>query len=685
MTEGDLLYAFYRGAFGASVNANAAEFVGLVGDKDPGGLRIIEVGAGTGTGGTIYHVLERLRQSVAGGAASKACEVYFYRYLAWLPVQSGRPLHCRLVGFGLATLDIESDPTDQGFEPESYDLVVAANVLHTTKSIKETLEHCFKLLRPGAGRERRPQGGGGGGGGTTLGYGVDVDIRGDKDEYEEPVSLIISTKPVAPKEAVPGFAVISTGTEVTESLAKTIQDHFKSAGYEATVAQWGKITKSEDDDWARLRDVILGSAGTLWITGGGAINDCPEPLKSLMVGLARAIRNKNAGACLSTLNINPASSPRFDAAKAAESVLKVAISRTTSGDGGSEVEFASRNGIVYIPRTESLADVDANLHRHEAQGEPKLVPLKGYGHPLKLTIKTPGLLDTFRPARHVPACSTHETAYKELADNWIEIEVKAVGYNFKDVLVALGNLPEFALGVHASGVVKRLGKASAFKPGDRVITSTRDAFATMLQFPAKGAIIISDRMSFEEAASMPLVFLTAYYAFVTVGRLEKGETVLIHAAAGGVGQATIQIAQRQGVGIFATVGTDGKRKLVSESYGTPEDHIFSSRDLSFATVVLRATNGKGVDVVFNSLAGKALRLSREKCLAPFGRFLEIGKADLFANTGGMSPFLDNKAYLGVNLLDFENNPTPRAVALWEATVELIHSGAVKPVQPVQPV
>ncbi|EJT76975.1 hypothetical protein GGTG_06889 [Gaeumannomyces tritici R3-111a-1] len=616
MTEGDLLYAFYRGAFGASVNANAAEFVGLVSDKDPGGLRIIEVGAGT-------------------GAAD--------RFTADSSI------------LDFATLDIESDPTDQGFEPESYDLVVAVNVLHATKSIKETLEHCFKLLRPGATAAR--------GGGTTLGYGVDVDIRGDKDEYEEPVSLIISTKPVAPKEAVPGFAVISTGTEVTESLAKTIQDHFKSAGYEATVAQWGKITKSEDDDWARLRDVILGSAGTLWITGGGAINDCPEPLKSLMVGLARAIRNKNAGACLSTLNINPASSPRFDAAKAAESVLKVAISRTTSGDGGSEVEFASRNGIVYIPRTESLADVDANLHRHEAQGEPKLVPLKGYGHPLKLTIKTPGLLDTFRPARHVPAG----------------------GRRNRDVLVALGNLPEFALGVHASGVVKRLGKASAFKPGDRVITSTRDAFATMLQFPAKGAIIISDRMSFEEAASMPLVFLTAYYAFVTVGRLEKGETVLIHAAAGGVGQATIQIAQRQGVGIFATVGTDGKRKLVSESYGTPEDHIFSSRDLSFATVVLRATNGKGVDVVFNSLAGKALRLSREKCLAPFGRFLEIGKADLFANTGGMSPFLDNKAYLGVNLLDFENNPTPRAVALWEATVELIHSGAVKPVQPVQPV
>jgi hypothetical protein len=121
-----------------------------------------------------------------------------------------------------------------------------------------------------------------------------------------------------------------------------------------------------------------------------------------------------------------------------------------------------------------------------------------------------------------------------------------------------------------------------------------------------------------------------------------------------------------------------------EQYGIPEDRIFNSRDTSFVKGLLRATDGQGVDVVLNSLAGEALRLSWTDCLAKFGRFLEIGKADLFANTGlDMKPLLDNKSYIGVNLLDFENNPTPRAVALWQDTAKMIHDGTIKPIAPLQ--
>jgi NADPH:quinone reductase-like Zn-dependent oxidoreductase len=93
---------------------------------------------------------------------------------------------------------------------------------------------------------------------------------------------------------------------------------------------------------------------------------------------------------------------------------------------------------------------------------------------------------------------------------------------------------------------------------------------------------------------MPLIFLTAYYALVTVGRLQPDETVLIHAAAGGVGQAAIAIAQYIGAEIYATVGSPEKRQLLIEQYGIPDDHIFSSRDTSFAKGVMRATNGLGV-------------------------------------------------------------------------------------------
>lgn len=397
-------------------------------------------------------------------------------------------------------------------------------------------------------------------------------------------------------------------------------------------------------------------------------------MKSLMVGLARAIRNEDAGVRLACLDLEAPST--IDFVKASNIILDVA--RTHFRGDGTENEFAMRGDVVLLPRVERTLEVDASLRKYEAKGAPEMVSFKNCGRPLKLTIKTPGLLDTFE-------WEEDETYHTELPPDWIEIEVKAVGLNFKDVLVALGNLAERKLGVDASGIVTRIGSAvTDIKVGDSVMTASCDTFATFARFPAKAGIPIPSGMSFEEAASMPLIFLTAYYALITAGNIVAGEKILIHAAAGGVGQAAIMIAQAKGAEIFATVGADVKKQLLVEKYGIPEDHIFSSRDISFVKGILRATNGQGVDLILNSLAGEALRLSWTECLAKFGRFLEIGKADLFANTGlDMKPLLDNKSYIGVNLLDFENNPTPRAVALWHETAKMIHEATIRPIVPLQ--
>ncbi|KAI4710994.1 Type I Iterative PKS [Alternaria sp. Ai002NY15] len=721
MTEGDLLYSFYRGAFGTSFNTNVAEYVGLIADKQPG-LRILEIGAGTG--GTTYHVLERLRNS---DGSSKAAQYYFTDISPGFLAKAADRFDndASIMQFG--TLNIENSPTEQGFSPESFDLIVCANVLHATKSIQETLAHCKMLLKPGgrlvlsevtikrifSGFIMGPLPGwwlgeaDGRKGGPLLdaeewnvalklaGFsGVDVDIRGDRETSKEPVSLLISTKPETTSPSLPPCLVITTGTEATDRLASAIQRAFASAGHDTSIAQWNDISKAHvegkyclclaewddavlanltDDDWVRLREVVLSSQGALWITGGGAL-DTPSPLKSLMVGLARAIRNEDAGVRLACLDLEASSTIDFE--RAAQNTLKVAYEHIR-GDG-TEGEFAARGDMVYVPRVERTMEVDASLRKYEAKGDPEMVSFKSCGRPLKLSIKTPGLLDTFQ-------WEEDETYHTPLPEDWIEIEVKAVGLNFKDVLVALGNLAENKLGVDASGIVTRVGAAvTDINVGDKVMTASCDTFATYVRFPAKGAIPVPSGMSFEEAASMPLIFLTAYYALVTAGGIVSGEKILIHAAAGGVGQAAIMIAQAKGAEIFATVGADAKKQLLMEQYGIPEDHIFSSRDTSFVKGVLRATDSKGVDLVLNSLAGEALRRSWTDCLAKFGRFLEIGKADLFANTGlDMKPLLDNKSYIGVNLLDFENNPTPRAVALWHDTARMIHEGAIKPIAPLQ--
>lgn len=237
-----------------------------------------------------------------------------------------------------------------------------------------------------------------------------------------------------------------------------------------------------------------------------------------------------------------------------------------------------------------------NLLKYESKGENEQVLFKNPNRPLKLSIKTPGLLDTFQ-------FEDDATYYTSLQEDWIEIEVKAVGLNFKDVLVAMGHLNENKLGVDASGIVSRVGSAvSGFKSGDSVMTSSCDTFASFVRFPAAGAIHMPEKMTFEEGASMPLIYLTAYYALNTIGRIVAGESILIHAAAGGVGQAAIVVAQNIGAEIFATVGSEEKKALIMTQYGIPEDHIFSSRDLSFAKGV------RGLPIIEEFLSESFARL-----------------------------------------------------------------------------
>src|SRR5262249_7464892 len=156
----------------------------------------------------------------------------------------------------------------------------------------------------------------------------------------------------------------------------------------------------------------------------------------------------------------------------------------------------------------------------------------------------------------------------------------------------------------------------------------------------------------------PVAFLTAHYALNSLARLQPGERVLIHAAAGGVGLAAVQLAQRAGAEIFATAGSEEKRTHL-KSLGIK--HVMDSRTLAFADEILEKAGGEGVDVVLNSLSGEAIARSL-RVLRPFGRFVEIGKSDILRNSRiGLRPFARNislhSAHLGPLAQD-----RPRVVA-----------------------
>ncbi|KGM30120.1 zinc-binding dehydrogenase, partial [Inquilinus limosus] len=235
----------------------------------------------------------------------------------------------------------------------------------------------------------------------------------------------------------------------------------------------------------------------------------------------------------------------------------------------------------------------------------------------------------------------------------VEIEVAASGLNFRDVMFSLGLLPDdyledgFAgptLGFECAGTIRRVGESvTGLKEGDRVMGFAPAAFATHVTVPAQVAMPVPDGIDLAAAATMPVAFITAWYALVHQARLGRGETVLIHGAAGGVGLAALQIAKLRGATVVATAGNDDKRAL-AQLLGA--DLVLDSRSLAFADEIRWKLGG--VDVVLNSLSGDAMRRSL-RALKPFGRFVELGKRDFVADTAvGLRAFARNVSYFGVD-------------------------------------
>jgi 8-amino-7-oxononanoate synthase len=220
----------------------------------------------------------------------------------------------------------------------------------------------------------------------------------------------------------------------------------------------------------------------------------------------------------------------------------------------------------------------------------------------------------------------------------VELQVDAAGLNFRDVLNALGmlqayleqmglsNAADVPFGGECAGRIVAIGEGvEGLQIGDEVIAA--NAIASMANFvtvPAQCVIRKPAHLSATEAATISTAFLTAYYGLHHLAGMKAGDRVLIHAAAGGVGQAAVQLAQRAGAQVFATA-SPGKWEFLKEM---GVEHTFNSRTLDFATEILELTEGRGVDIVLNSLNGDFIPKNLE-VLAPQGRFIEIGKLGIW--------------------------------------------------------
>lgn len=438
------------------------------------------------------------------------------------------------------------------------------------------------------------------------------------------------------------------------------------------------LTTKSSAFFAQTTNLLVNATRVLWISAQEELSAAMNPEKGLITGAARVARGENQSLRLFTIDIQESVANECEVAMQKIRDITISGFYTPGAMGSREFEYTYKDGQLHIPRL--VPDAKINQYVRQAGGEERveLQPFHQPDRPLKLQAHNSGLLEKMR--------FVDDESYQEtLSDSEIEVQVEASGVNFKDIIVALGQVkkPLPMSGEYAGTVVKVPSTLhDRFQVGDRVCGFGATGYASRVQVNGLTACRLPETVSFVSAASIAVAFSTAHHALVDIAGLEKGQTILIHSASGGVGQAAVKIAQHVGAEIFATVGSDFKRRLLFEQFGIPDDHILSSMTGVFKKGVQRMTNGKGVDVVLNALSGQLLQDSWA-CIATFGTFIELGKSDAHAKSQmSMAPFDQNVTFASIDLSLMHRHRPAKTGKLLAAVLSKFEAGEYTPINPV---
>ena len=620
-------------------------------------IRVLEIGGGTGaTSSFVLPHLPKDRTEYLFTDISPAFTTKAERKFAEYPFVSYR------------TLDIERDLSLQGLGGRQFDLIIAANVLHATRDLDETFAHVQQLLAPGGllamleifARQRW----------IDLTFGLTdgwwrftdrarradyplldrdawvafLEEQGFTDVVAAPSTrerslfsmqaILLARGPIGTgqggwivlgDEAGAGLSLcaeLDGRGERTTLLARTADRGLRSAvadALNADVACKGVVHLASLDDRSaaespvHLEEYARGvCTGVLEITQALADRGNAAPPLTLVTRGAQPVTGGSAESPASAMvwglgKVIALEHPelrcrRIDLESGDAAFVRDLAAELVFPDEEDQIGF--RGGERFVAR---LAKASAQAPKADAGALPDSYTVE---------MADRGSLDALRVVEApVPAPQRGE----------VQIRVDATGLNFKDVMNVLGMYPgdPGPLGGECAGTVAAVGEGvSSPAVGDRVIALAPRAFSRYVVTPADLAVKAPDALSPVEAATLPISFITAWVALHDVARLQPGERVLIHAAAGGVGLAAVQLAQRAGAVVFATAGSPAKRAYL-QSIGVR--HVYSSRTTDFGAAIASATDGDGVDVVLNSLTGKFIEPSFD-VTARGGRFVEIGKS-----------------------------------------------------------
>ena len=605
-------------------------------------VRLLEVGGGSG--GTTTWIASRLPPDRVE---------YCFTDVGPSLVERARASFAAHKFMTFRTFDLEGDPALQDLAPGSFDIIVAANVVHATQSLRQTLGKLRSLLAPGGmlcllevtGFERW----------IDITFGLtdgwwrftDFDLRPnypllDRSKWVEVLTecgfeaaevgtaipssreaFLVARRPLE-AQSQRRFAIVGDGAGLCDAVATRLRalggeaivlDPARQAldGSVEAVIHLGCLelpATADVDEHVLLGNQqavfssllatakMLGSADgftpRLWVVTRGACAAAPadivEPAIATVVGFRRAAALEHREWRPTLVDLDLASAAHEQAEALLALVLADGLETEIAVRG--EQSFASRLARVTTPPEDAHVQLQASASGVLA--DLRLVPFE----------------------RRKPAAGQ------------VEIRVAASGLNFRDVMNALAmRVDHEPLGGECSGVVTAVGDGvDGFSIGDSVLATVAGAFASSVLADARCVAHRPRGLTDAQAAALPLVSMTARYALEDLAGLGPGQSVLIHSAAGGVGLAAVQIAQRLGATIFATAGSEDKRAYL-RSLGIA--HVFSSRSLEFEQGIAAVTAGKGVDVVLNALSGPFITAS-VNALAEDGTFLEIGKQDIWS-------------------------------------------------------
>ncbi|PBO16915.1 polyketide synthase, partial [Streptomyces albidoflavus] len=410
-------------------------------------------------------------------------------------------------------------------------------------------------------------------------------------------SLTELTGPDADPSAAPDFVLVPLAGAGDASGAEDPD----APGADVPAAVHALTTRTLDllQQWQAAER--LGHSRLVFVTTGAVAAHDTETVRDLAAGaawgLVRSAQSENPDRFV-LLDLDGTDAP--DALRA---LLPDLPGLLASGDA----QFAVREGTALVGRLERLTTAPGLL-----------APT---GTPWRLDTTGKGSLDNL-------VLAPCPEVLQPLGAHEVRIDVEAAGLNFRDVLNALGMYPGESgpMGTEAAGVVTAVGEAvTGLTPGDRVLGTVPGGFGPVVVADQHYVTQVPEGWTMRDAASVPLVFLTALYAFRDLASVRAGERVLIHAGAGGVGMAAVQLARHLGAEVFATASESKWETL--RGLGLDDAHIASSRDLGFEEKFREVTGGAGMDVVLNALAGDFVDASL-RITAPGGRFLEMGKTDI---------------------------------------------------------